>query len=104
MNLEQLISERENPAWWHHKEPASEQERRRRELKAAVTGWKLPEPYAPRRQRDTASLIEDVEWLLETGTTPNTIPERVGLAPASLERRLRRHDRDDLANAIRRTQ
>jgi hypothetical protein len=101
-DLEALIAEREQASTWRYRQDTQlEQARRRRELAAAVKGWKLPQPYQPRTLRDAASLVEDVEWLVETGAPPETIPDRVGMTRDALQRRLYRMGRTDLANFLR---
>lgn len=46
------------------------------------------------------ALIEDVEWMVETGESGINIPRRLGTAPSSLTKRLRRAGRPDLAAYI----
>lgn len=53
-----------------------------------------------RQQRERAELIEDVLWLLDTGTAPAEIPRRLGTNAAALERRLRRGGENALACVI----
>jgi hypothetical protein len=56
------------------------------------------EKYAAER----AALIEEVEFLLNSGESPASIPRRLGYDnPRSLERRLQRAGRNDLAAIVR---
>ena len=48
-------------------------------------------------QRRTEDIIEDVEWMLDTGEAPERIPQRLGTTPAALTKRMRRAGRPDLA-------
>lgn len=45
---------------------------------------------------DRAAFLEDAEWLADTGATYQQASRRLGLTPAALEKRLRRHGRPDL--------
>jgi hypothetical protein len=70
-------------------------------------GWHTPPPHVQaasiaknkaQAQERAAALLEDIEWLLESGEPPQAIAARLGYAkPASLARRLSRHGRADLA-------
>lgn len=58
---------------------------------------------ASRDESRAASVVEDVEWLLNSGTALAVIPGRVGYGnPLSLVRILRRAGREDLANIFER--
>lgn len=45
----------------------------------------------------TANLIEDIEWLLDGGESPDFICMRLGRRPLSLHRQLYKWGRSDLA-------
>ena len=53
-------------------------------------------PRDPRRYH-----IEDIEWMAETGESLDGAAARLGVRPASLERRLERMGRHDLAQRLR---
>ena len=54
-------------------------------------------PRDPRRYH-----IEDIEWMAETGESLDGAAARLGVRPASLERRLERMGRHDLVQRLRR--
>lgn len=54
-----------------------------------------------RAAQPTPELIEDVEWMVATGEHPARMATRLGVTVRSLERRLLRADRRDLAGYVR---
>lgn len=57
-------------------------------------------PATIRRRADRAAVIEDMEWLVEVGTSPEEVCVRLGYKPATLGRSLHRWGRPDLAAYI----
>ena len=53
--------------------------------------------HATAAQERLAALIEDLEWLLEEGSSHEEIANRLGFKPGTLARRLHRAGRHDLA-------
>lgn len=72
---------------------------RRQTITAETTArWARAALAARRPRQTTTELIEDVEWLIETGEYPPRAARRLGTTQQALERRLRRAGRHDLAN------
>ncbi len=61
----------------------------------ALTPDRVTRAYAP-----TMGRIEDVDWLLDFGTSWHEICRRLGLTPGALQRYCYRHGRVDLARSI----
>jgi hypothetical protein len=63
------------------------------------------EPYGTRKReriyRPVEDIVEDVEWLRDTGVDPMRAEERIGITRESLKTALRRHGREDLLNWLR---
>lgn len=55
-----------------------------------------------RKQRVTADVLEDLDWLRRTGAHPDTAAERVGMTRRTLEREAHRAGMHDLATWIHR--
>lgn len=50
---------------------------------------------------DHAALIEDLEWMADTGESLDGAAERLNTTPVALERALYRHGRHDLATTLK---
>lgn len=60
----------------------------------------IERPNSPRRA--SAIVLEDVEWLAETGEVWERAIERLGVKENTLRKYLERHDRYDLIRKLRR--
>lgn len=77
--------------------PESTNRRLRRELKLAAANQRRREAGNARR----VALVEDVQFLLDTGEWPSRIAHRVGAPnPAALAATMRRAGRQDLAYRV----